>query len=46
MYKVKKNILEFNKETEEWELIGTMKLSRGSPGVSTISETDFAPWCT
>ena len=41
----RKEISEFNQETESWTLIGTMKEPRNGPSVSLVSFQDYKNWC-
>ena len=41
----KKEILEFNYETESWTVIGAMKEQKRGVGVSVVSLDDFKKWC-
>ena len=42
---VKREILEFNQETESWSVIGAMKEGRYNHGVSLVSIDDYKKWC-
>ena len=41
----KKEILEFNHETESWIVIGAMKEPRENHAVSLVSIDDYEKWC-
>ena len=42
---LRKEIREFNQETKEWTLIGTMKEPRYQHAVSVESFYDYEKWC-
>ena len=42
---IRKNILEYSHETEEWHEIGAMKEARFQSGVTVVPYKDFANWC-
>ena len=42
---IRKEILEFNYETESWTVIGAMKEQKRGVGVSVVSLDDFKKWC-
>ena len=39
------DILQYNPETEEWRMIGTMKETRNDHAVTVVSYKDYADWC-
>ena len=41
----RKDILEFNHETESWTVIGAMKEPRHAHSVSVVSIEDYEKWC-
>ena len=41
----RKEIVEFNYETESWTVIGAMKEGKQSYGVSVVSFDDYKKWC-
>ena len=43
--KARKEILEFNYETETWTVIGAMKETRREHAVSAVSFKDYEKWC-
>ena len=42
---MRKDILEYNPVTEEWQEIGTMKEAINEPAVTHVSFEDYAAWC-
>ena len=41
----RKEILEFNYETESWTVIGAMKEPKSAAEVSVVSFDDYKKWC-
>ena len=41
----RKNIIEYNHKTEEWQEISAMKEARAGHAVTVVSWEDFADWC-
>ena len=41
----RKEILEFNYDTDSWTVIGAMKEPRKNQGVSVVSFEDYKKWC-
>ena len=41
----RKDILEFNQETESWTVIGAMKEQKSGHAVSVVSYDDYEKWC-
>ena len=41
----RKDILEFNQETESWTVIGAMKEPKSLHTVSVVSFDDYKKWC-
>ena len=44
-YKYRRNIMEFNKQTEKWEDIGTMENGISYHAVSVVDYHQYAKWC-
>ena len=44
-YKYRTNIMEFNKQTEKWKDIGTMKNGISYHAVSVVDYHQYAKWC-
>ena len=42
---IRKEILEFNQETESWTVIGAMKEPRENHAVSLVSIDHYDKWC-
>ena len=42
---IRDEILEYNKETEEWTVIGAMTEPKHRQGVSVVSFADYKEWC-
>ena len=43
--KDRKEILEFNHETDSWTAIGAMKEQKNGHAVSVVSSEDYEQWC-
>ena len=41
----RKNIIEYNHKTEEWQEISAMKEARAGHAVTVVSWEDYADWC-
>ena len=41
----RKEIIEFNHETESWTVIGAMKEPKSAAEVSVVSFDDYKKWC-
>ena len=42
---MRKDILEFNQETDSWTVIGAMKEDKYGHAVSVVSIDDYEKWC-